>query len=510
MRTNVTQTRSCTLLVLVFALIAASSWGAGVGKLRHYFPSESSASEAIQLARAAEDLSLPTDTLLEDNLDIRLLRLQAAETFWMERTRLELEGKIAVDDNAHTLVPQRKHGVKVSIRSIFIRRLGTPDFQDHEQRTLEAIAADLAAGIEFSAVARRWSDARSRRIGGAANNLWLDSLGPTTRNALLKLEPGEISPPITTDAGTTILLLESKETIYPLGDDERAALAREQAHMRAVIEARQQAVELAKSQITTVHVPKNEDDLANETAPWIEFATLQPIEVGLPLRMALRVGSWDPSEPKLDAWELESTFLQDALILGAVAEAEGILATPEGQAILEEGELLRRWETRKRQFVHQWEATDPQIEEWLVENKDQFPAFPRFSGSYFSIPRPDPERAHEMLRELDSKVQELRARVAPTELLLQLAEIYPEGKIVPFEDVDTIGALRDGPASRLEPGETGWPFETDSEVIIVHISERKPPAIAQDELKKWARWQMRQDAFEELKKRLLEHQPVHE
>lgn len=85
----------------------------------------------------------------------------------------------------------------------------------------EEVWAALQAGEEFEALARRYSDDPTAKEGGDLGVLKQGELVDELERQILRLSPGEVSPPYRSKLGVHIFKLESKETLS--GDTLRQA-----------------------------------------------------------------------------------------------------------------------------------------------------------------------------------------------------------------------------------------------------------------------------------------------
>jgi peptidyl-prolyl cis-trans isomerase SurA len=81
------------------------------------------------------------------------------------------------------------------------------------RRRADAVHARLLAGEDFAALARAHSDDGSGRDGGALGTLKRGELAADIEAAVLRLQPGEVSPPFRSAVGYHIFKLEARESL---------------------------------------------------------------------------------------------------------------------------------------------------------------------------------------------------------------------------------------------------------------------------------------------------------
>ncbi len=83
--------------------------------------------------------------------------------------------------------------------------------QDEEvRRTAERLAEQIRDGANFQALARQFSQSATAAVGGDMGWVDLDSLDPVLAKAVGRLKPGELSDPVRTVSGYTLLMLREQ------------------------------------------------------------------------------------------------------------------------------------------------------------------------------------------------------------------------------------------------------------------------------------------------------------
>ncbi|MCR9104697.1 MAG: SurA N-terminal domain-containing protein [Gammaproteobacteria bacterium] len=105
---------------------------------------------------------------------------------------------------------------------------------------LATVQAEIAAGVDFAELATRYSiDVGSSQRGGDLGYSNGNAFPPEIENAIAMLEPGTVSPPVETEAGTHLLLVTERRAMTPPSlEDMRAqlsaAIMREEAQVELV------------------------------------------------------------------------------------------------------------------------------------------------------------------------------------------------------------------------------------------------------------------------------------
>ncbi len=119
-----------------------------------------------------------------------------------------------------------------------------PASEGDPQALAAEIAAQLADGGSFAQLAQRHSRSTTAAVGGDLGQIRADQLDPALQAALAQLQPGEVSPPVTTNRGVYLLRLIER-TEVSTGDAAQAVVTLARATLRvanadAIPAARQQ------------------------------------------------------------------------------------------------------------------------------------------------------------------------------------------------------------------------------------------------------------------------------
>jgi peptidyl-prolyl cis-trans isomerase SurA len=81
------------------------------------------------------------------------------------------------------------------------------------RRRADEVYGYLLEGQDFAELAKKYSDDPSAKDGGSLGSLKRGELAPDIEAAILKLRPGEVSPPFRSQVGYHLFRLESRETL---------------------------------------------------------------------------------------------------------------------------------------------------------------------------------------------------------------------------------------------------------------------------------------------------------
>ena len=156
-----------------------------------------------------------TEFLEERGIKERTLESQIeAELAWSQFIRRSFGGRIRVGDDE---VDEQYRKVVRAIEqprflvSEILLNADTLTDQQRVARISQEIVTQLRNGVDFSAVARQFSVSPTAARGGQLGWVTLEQLDPALGSVLTKMEPGQISTPIATNAGFYILLLQNRE-----------------------------------------------------------------------------------------------------------------------------------------------------------------------------------------------------------------------------------------------------------------------------------------------------------
>ncbi len=204
---------------------------------------------------------------------------------WREVVRARFSSLVRVTDEEvdRALSPVAKKGaVRVLLSELILP--ATPEFVGETRPLSEELARTLRGPADFAEAARRYSAAPSRDRGGEIDWLPLANLPPQLGQAILKLRPGAITPPVDVPNAIALFLLRGIEDLpyaAPAGVSVDYATV-----LLPAADARAEAARLRGAADTC-------DDLY-QVAPGVARQTLPVAEV--PADLALALAPLDPGE----------------------------------------------------------------------------------------------------------------------------------------------------------------------------------------------------------------------
>ncbi len=156
------------------------------------------------LKQLAEGLQVPYDVLL-DQIRAQMLWIKVVGRLYGQRATPSAE------DVQERLAQLRANlgRPEYDISEIFLPFDGSQS--DAEVKTLaDNLTAQLRAGAPFSGAARQFSRSATAARGGDLGWVPHGQLEPEVASTLATMAPGDISPPVRTEAGYTIFLLEGR------------------------------------------------------------------------------------------------------------------------------------------------------------------------------------------------------------------------------------------------------------------------------------------------------------
>lgn len=146
-----------------------------------------------------------------------------AEIAWIKAVSRKLAAKIQIGDDEIDEIIARIEANKGKpdhlVSEIFLP-IDDPLNQNEIQLLANRLFQQLKDGASFPALAQNFSQSASAAVGGDLDWISPGQLGSDLNAALLKLQPGQISPPIPSMAGFYILLLRDRRTGQGLTDKE--------------------------------------------------------------------------------------------------------------------------------------------------------------------------------------------------------------------------------------------------------------------------------------------------
>lgn len=156
------------------------------------------------------------DGLTQAGINLGTMRDQIrAELAWTQVVRRRLRPQIVISEteiNTELERLQRSAGrTEYRIAEIFLSFGGPASEKDAYDR-IEALAAEVRSGRPFSQLARQFSEAPGAATGGDLGWIEQGTLAADLENAIVGLEPGQLSAPVRTDKGYHLLFLRDVRT----------------------------------------------------------------------------------------------------------------------------------------------------------------------------------------------------------------------------------------------------------------------------------------------------------
>lgn len=179
--------------------------------------------EAVQefVARSGMDRVQLEAQLRRQGLSWEALRREVRDQLLVRKViRRRVGSRVSVTDGEveeHFRENREKFetGLKFRVRHLAV--LAAPPDSDaawaRARDAIEELARALGEGAEFAELARRHSQDPSARAGGDLGELARGELKPQFEEAILKLEVGEVTPPIRSASGFHLFKLEDREEL---------------------------------------------------------------------------------------------------------------------------------------------------------------------------------------------------------------------------------------------------------------------------------------------------------
>ncbi len=154
-----------------------------------------------------------TSALESNGIDPETLRQQVrAELAWIDVVRALFRRLVTVSDqeveDALNKIRENAGKTEYLVSEIFLAYDEKP--RNEIEQVAQRIYAQLGAGASWPQMAQNFSESASAKNGGDMGWNLADDLGPVLGNVVAKLQPGQMSSPVTTDDGVYIVLLREK------------------------------------------------------------------------------------------------------------------------------------------------------------------------------------------------------------------------------------------------------------------------------------------------------------
>ncbi len=167
------------------------------------------------------DLTQLRQSLAQQGMDYAAFRKQIAEQIMVQKLRDNvIHGAVQVSDaEVNNLInsPLFKAG-EVNIAQILIAvpEGASPDQVSAAKAKADEVEKQIAGGMDFKAAAIRYSQAPNALDGGVVGWRRVDELAPALADLAIKMQPGQVTPPLRAPEGFYILKLEGRRAAPPV------------------------------------------------------------------------------------------------------------------------------------------------------------------------------------------------------------------------------------------------------------------------------------------------------
>ncbi len=169
----------------------------------------------------AQNVAQFEDALKQQGLTIDSIKRRIREQILVQRlTRRKVTLRISVTEqeiDAYFAANREKLETGLTFEARHILFAVPPNAGDESweaaRRKAEQVAAQLTEGQDFATLARTYSDDPSGKDGGSLGTLKRGELTPDIEQTILRLKPGESSPPTRSPMGYHLFHLDSQETL---------------------------------------------------------------------------------------------------------------------------------------------------------------------------------------------------------------------------------------------------------------------------------------------------------
>ena len=202
--------------------------------------------------------------IIEDTLRSQI----EAELAWSQYVRRRYGGRISISDadieEQYARALEALDQPRYLLSEILINPNGFQDNASIEQ-TIQEIVKQLQAGVDFGAIARQISSSPSAARGGDMGWVYANQLDPKLQQVITSLAIGQISNPVSTPAGISIIALRNKQEgggksplrnqfdllqIIVNGDAQKTELASVRAEFKHCTQAEENAKKISGANVT--------------------------------------------------------------------------------------------------------------------------------------------------------------------------------------------------------------------------------------------------------------------
>ena len=135
---------------------------------------------------------------------------------WTKAVQIRYRNQLKISDNAISEI-QKKVKETIGKTQVFLSEIVVENSmvqgQENGKRLIDEIYTKIKEGANFSALARRFSNARSAKSNGKVGWTFLDQLEPFIVTSLKSVKTGGITAPVKTGSGYLLLKVEARKKV---------------------------------------------------------------------------------------------------------------------------------------------------------------------------------------------------------------------------------------------------------------------------------------------------------
>ena len=195
---------------------------------------------------------------------------------WSQVVRRKLRPQVSISENDIDAVfddMKRTEGkTQYRVAEIFVASKGLLEGNDESKAKIENLMQQIVNGGSFPDIAKRHSESAAASRGGDLGWLTLQQLDKAFQPVVLKMQPGQVSPPVQSNSGYHILLLiDVKEPQAPQNTSQADQTANKQVSSDT---------ESSKLRLQQIFIPVSESEPADVRAAKMARATQLKTELG--------------------------------------------------------------------------------------------------------------------------------------------------------------------------------------------------------------------------------------
>ena len=419
--------------------------------------------------------------------------LAEEETYLLEEERVRQ--KLLVDIYTHRMLYDTLHVSDHELEDMFVRVNTSLTARHLYERTLERanlLYERLQRGESFEALAQEiFADTVLANSGGSVGTFSFDEMDPAFEDAAYALQVGEISRPVRTDQGYSIIQVDDRFTKPLLTETEFAE--RKDRLERYVLSKKRQQVRTAHLQdLTAAMAPAFNESALELLLVQVTGQTLVPDDEVSRDWLAQTVVGFGP-EGNRRMWTVD-TFRDRARFTSE--EQRAIVRNHDDMerfilGLVVRDEMMSRAEAANLNDLPEYYlAFERAMEDWVFElawnrhagvievPEDSARAY--FEAYHNEFVTPGTVQVWEIMTETKIEALQLKELLLTThfELLARAHSIRPgadaTGGDLGFVRADQLGVLAD-PVFAADPGEILDPLEVAGRYVLLKVGTRRPP-----------------------------------